>query len=143
MSRSTGGVVGNNRFSPHPMKAGSYTKSQIVVWDATNDYYEAGTTPTPNALVVPYAQTIATDGDMGQLCEAGFFFALSTAVMEVGWPVIPSATAGKVDPAADESYSTPPTAAEINASRAKDRCIFAISREIVDGTTDYYLFEFI
>ncbi|DBA34887.1 MAG: hypothetical protein HXS54_05830 [Theionarchaea archaeon] len=144
MSSTTGGMVGCNVARPHPMKADTYAASEVVCEVAASNYYALTTTATPGAKVVPFDITIGTDHDAGSLVEEGFFWAKSTAVMKEGWPVVPSASAaGKVDPAADASYSTPPTAAEINASRAKDRCIFAKACEIVDGTTNYYLFKFI
>jgi hypothetical protein len=144
MSSSSGGMLGDNESSPNPMKADTYAVSEIVVMDATYNYYALSTTQTPGAKVVKHDMIIATDHDPASLVQKGRFLAKSTAVMEYGWPVVPSGSAaGKVDPAANASFSTPPTAAEINAARAIDRCIFARALEVVDGTTNWYVFEFL
>jgi len=125
------------------MKAATYLESQIVVWDDANDYFALSATPTQGAKVVPYTYTIDNDGDMGELCEAGFFWAKADATMEANVKVLPSTTPGLVTPWVQGTYSTPPTQAEIQAAEQNIQKVFAVSREIVDGTTLYYLFEFI
>jgi hypothetical protein len=130
---------------PVPLKTGTYSAGDAVVWNATGAYYCKQTTRSAGGKVVVTDLTIATDQEHGSVVWDGPAKVKFDAVCEDGYPVLPSdATAGKVEKWAQGTIGTG-TAVTTAIRDAIYGCftdqinIMGKTMEEVLGTTNYYL----